>query len=58
MGYINVSSIHGKIRIHVNGEMWIFAVLSVAFLALTLGSYWLWSRRRGTGKEEQEFTLV
>jgi hypothetical protein len=58
MGYINVNSIHGKTRIHVDGEMWIFAVLSVVFLVLTLGSYWAWSRRCQTGKEDQELALV
>lgn len=45
MGYITV---HTKKHLSINfaGEFWIFLVLTVVFLIVTLGSYFLWVRQR------------
>jgi hypothetical protein len=47
MGYINVDTRgKGRTSISVRGEFWVFLVLTVIFLIVTLCSYYLWLRGR------------
>ncbi len=45
MGYLDVRYAPHSISLHFAGEMWIFCVLTVLLLGLTVGS-WLWVERR------------
>ena len=45
MGYVTVESLGSNLSFHVRGEFWIFMVLTVVLLLVTLGSYYWWLRR-------------
>lgn len=46
MGYIRVKSVVGKVSIHLDGEFWIFLVMTVILLLVTFGSFFCWQRSR------------
>lgn len=46
MGYIRVKSVVGKVSIHLDGEFWVFLVMTVILLLVTFGSFLCWQRRR------------
>jgi hypothetical protein len=47
MGYITVQNNGRLFSIHFTGEFWIFLVLTVMFLFLTMGLYFYFIRRHG-----------
>jgi hypothetical protein len=55
MGYIGLHYTHHRVSLHFASEMWIFGVLTILLLAVTIGS-WLWldmRQRRGRRSANQ-----